>query len=438
MTLQRSLKLFSVFTTIAIISACSSEQEPQAAQPAPAAPTVTVAEVLHERLTEWDEFTGRLEAPESVVLRPRVSGYIEKVAFEEGAIVQAGQPLFYIDSRSFKTEVKRLKAELTEAQSQLKLAELAYNRTKRLTSQNAISKEDYDNRFAELQQAKAHVQSVEAALELAELNVSYTRVEAPITGRVSRADVTKGNFVSAGQTKLTTLVSTEKVYAYFDADEHTYLKYTKLAQEGTRADDRSAKNPVFMALANESEYPHQGYIDFVDNRINPSTGTIRGRAVFENEKGNFTPGLFARLQLIGSASYQGILIDDKAIGTDLNNKFVLVLDENNTVQYRPIKMGEKVNGLRIVSQGLQPGERIVVKGLQRVRPGTPVNPQEGQMATPEQVAQLHRLQAKVDQVLIASGAHTDLNASDSQTSDLLAADVSTKAHSEQLPQQGHL
>jgi multidrug efflux system membrane fusion protein len=193
-----------------------------------------------------------------------------------------------------------------------------------------------------------------------------------------------------------------------------------------------------MALANESEYPHQGYIDFVDNRINPSTGTIRGRAVFENEKGNFTPGLFARLQLIGSASYQGILIDDKAIGTDLNNKFVLVLDENNTVQYRPIKMGEKVNGLRIVSQGLQPGERIVVKGLQRVRPGTPVNPQEGQMATPEQVAQLHRLQAKVDQVLIASGAHTDLNASDSQTSDLLAADVSTKAHSEQLPQQGHL
>ncbi|GLQ31106.1 efflux RND transporter periplasmic adaptor subunit [Litoribrevibacter albus] len=437
MPLQRTLKLFAVITSMAVLSACSqepAETEGKQTSHQPPAPTVTVAEVLHERLTEWDEFTGRLEAPESVELRPRVSGYIERVAFEEGAIVHAGDPLFYIDSRSFKTEVKRLKAELTDAQSQLKLAELAYNRTKRLTSQNALSKEDYDNRFAELQQARAHVQSVEAALELSELNLSYTRVEAPITGRVSRAEVTKGNYVGAGQTILTTLVSTEKVYAYFDADENTYLKYTRLAKEGSRADDRESHNPVFMALANESDYPHQGHIDFVDNRINPATGTIRGRAVFQNESGLFTPGLFTRLQLIGSASYQGILIDDKAIGTDLNNKFVLVLDQNNTVQYRPVTLGEKVNGLRIISDGLHPGERIVVKGLQRVRPGTPVNPEVAEMASPEQLAQLQRIQAKVDRILIASG----LEVPNAETTTLLTAQVPANQINQEAPKQGHL
>jgi len=278
------------------------------------------------------------------------------------------------------------------------LAEIAYNRAERLTAQNALSKEVYDNRFAELQQADAHVQSVRAALELAELNVSYTQVEAPITGRVSRAAVTKGNFVSAGQTLLTTLVSTDKVYAYFDADEHTYLKYNKLAREGSRADDRETHNPVFMALANERDYPHQGHIDFVDNRINPNTGTIRGRAVFENNEGIFTPGMFARIQVIGSATYQGILIDDKAIGTDLNNKFVLILDDQNTVQYRPVTLGEKVNGLRIISSGLQPGDQIVVKGLQRVRPGTPVSPTFVQMASNEQLVLLRQTQSKLDQL----------------------------------------
>lgn len=399
MSRVKALKITSILAAALFVAACSDDSAPTAqANQAPPAPSVSVAPVLHERLTEWDEFTGRLESPESVDLRPRVSGYIERVAFEEGAIVQAGDPLFYIDSRSFKTEVKRLKAELTEAQSQYKLAEIAYNRAERLTAQNALSKEVYDNRFAELQQADAHVQSVRAALELAELNVSYTQVEAPITGRVSRAAVTKGNFVSAGQTLLTTLVSTDKVYAYFDADEHTYLKYNKLAREGSRADDRETHNPVFMALANERDYPHQGHIDFVDNRINPNTGTIRGRAVFENNEGIFTPGMFARIQVIGSATYQGILIDDKAIGTDLNNKFVLILDDQNTVQYRPVTLGEKVNGLRIISSGLQPGDQIVVKGLQRVRPGTPVSPTFVQMASNEQLVLLRQTQSKLDQL----------------------------------------
>lgn len=403
MKFTNTLKLLTIVSSISLISACSTEDQTgaNAAPQSPPLPGVSVATVINERFTEWDEFTGRLESPERVQLRPRVSGYIEKVAFKEGAIIQAGEPLFYIDDRQFRTEVKRLKADLAEAQSQLKLTELAFNRTQRLTSKNALSKEDYDNRYAEHQQARAHVESVKAALELAELNLSYTQVEAPITGRVSSALITKGNYVAAGQTVLTSLVSTDKVYAYFDADEHTYLKYNQLAREGSRADDREAHNPVFMSLSNETDYPHHGFIDFVDNGINPTTGTIRGRAVFENNEGVFTPGMFARIQLIGSASYQGILIDDKAIGTDLNNKFVLVLDEQNTVQYRPVTLGEKVNGLRIISSGLQPNEKIVVKGLQRVRPGTPVNPVLINMAPAEKIAKLKQTQARLDRILIA-------------------------------------
>ncbi|GAA5218165.1 efflux RND transporter periplasmic adaptor subunit [Corallincola platygyrae] len=387
------IKIALIGASALLLAAC--DQEPTSAQPPMVAPTVSVATVINQELTEWDEFTGRLEAPESVDLRPRVSGYIERVAFEEGAIVEAGQPLFYIDSRPFDAEVKRLDAELAEARSQRELAELSFKRAKKLRATNAMSEEVYDQRFAALNQAYANVASVSAALELAELNLSYTEVTAPISGRVSRADVTKGNYVAAGQTKLTSLVSTDRVYAYFDADEQTYLKYVKLANEGRRASDRDVHHPVLMALANDSDYPHQGYIDFIDNRVNPSTGTIRGRAVFENDSDQFIPGLFARIKLTGSASYEGILISDRAIGTDLNNKYVLVLDENNAVQYRPVELGEKVEGLRIIKSGLAAGEKIVVNGLQRVRPGTPVNAETVAMASEQQLARLEFIQNMV-------------------------------------------
>ena len=202
--------------------------------------------------------------------------------------------------------------------------------------------------------------------------------------------------MSAGQSVLTSIVSIDRVYAYFDADEQTYLKYVQLAKEGARPSSRDVKNPVYMALANESNYPHEGYIDFVDNQVNPSTGTIRGRAVFQNNEGAFIPGLFARIKLVGSATYEGILIDDKAIGTDLNSKFVLVLDENNTVQYRPITLGEKLNGMRIVKSGLNAEDKIVVKGLQRVRPGTPVSPEFVPMVEQKTLDELHALQERID------------------------------------------
>jgi len=393
MWFNQTFKVGLLLGGLGLLSACgeqSSAQHPQMT------PSVSVAAVVHQRITEWDEFTGRLEAPQSVSLRPRVSGYIDAIAFKEGSIVTAGEPLFYIDDRSYKAEVRRLEATLADVNSQLKLANSSFTRANELTENNAISVEVFDNRAAELEQAKARLRSTSAALEIAKLNLSYTKVTAPITGRVSRALITKGNLVTAGQTQLTTLVSVDKVYAYFDADEQTYLKYMQLAQQGSRPSSRDVKNPVYMALANDSGFPHEGYIDFVDNRVNPATGTIRGRAVFENPQGKFIPGLFTRIKLVGSASYDGILIDDKAINTDLNNKYVLVLDNDNKVQYRAVTMGEKLNGLRIIKSGLNANDSIVVNGLQRVRPGAEVVPEVVNMATAKTLEQLHAQQLRVD------------------------------------------
>ncbi|GAB5381322.1 MAG: efflux RND transporter periplasmic adaptor subunit [Aliiglaciecola sp.] len=378
------------------LSACVPVDDVAQQSPQQAAPQVTVAEVVNQRLTEWDEFTGRIQAPQTVDLRPRVSGYIDFIAFEEGSIVEAGTPLFFIDNRPFKAEVKRLKASLGNAKSQFDLAQKEFKRAKELVSKNAISVELLDSRSASLQQAKSNVDSVSAQLDIAKLNLSYTRVEAPITGRVSNALITRGNYVNAGDSLLTTIVSTKEVYAYFDADEQTYLKYSKLAKDGDRPSSRDTANPVYMALASDNDYPYQGVIDFVDNTVNQTTGTIRGRAVFDNQDGTLIPGLFARIKLVGSASYDGILINDRAISTDLNNKFVLVLDDKNTVQYRKVELGEKLNGLRIIKSGLNAGEKIVVKGLQRVRPGSPVSPEFTQMASEEVIAQLHAQQQRID------------------------------------------
>jgi multidrug efflux system membrane fusion protein len=377
-----------------LLAACGAQSEQTQVQQAPA---VTVAKVVNERLTEWDTFTGRLEAPQNVELRPRVSGYIDIVAFEEGAIVEAGEPLFFIDNRPFKAEVKRLEADLATAQARLELAESEYQRAQNLVANEAISVEVLDNRRAQFSEARAQKESVQASLELARLQLSYTRVEAPITGRVSRAMVTKGNYVNAGQSLLTSLVSTDKVYAYFDADEQTYLNYVKLDREGARPSSRDTANPVLMGLASDKDFPHEGVIDFVDNRINPTSGTIRGRAVFDNTQGDFIPGLFARIKLVGSASYEGILIDDKAIGTDLNNKYVLVLSENDIVQYRAVELGEKVNGLRIVKSSLSARDTIVVNGLQRVRPGSAVSPQLVDMTSAENLQALRNTQQRIDE-----------------------------------------
>lgn len=369
---------------LVIISACG--RTPDAAAVAPAAPKVNVAEVLEQPVNEWDEVTARLEAPETVEIRPRVSGQIDEVAFTEGSVVKKGDLLFQIDPRPFQAEVRRLEAQVQQAKATAVRSEAEAQRGDRLRTSNAISAEVAESRTTTAQEARANVAAIQAQLDLARLNLSFTRVASPISGRVSRADITAGNLVTADTTRLTSVVSTDKVYAYFDADERVFLKYNQLSRDGKR----SATSPVYMGLSNEADNPHQGQMNFVDNQVNPRTGTIRGRAVFDNTDGFYTPGLYARLKLVGSGTYTAMLIKDDAIGTDLGKKFVLVVDKDNKATYRSVDVGPKLEGLRIVRSGLSKGDRIVVTGLQRVRPGSAVDPQETQMASPETLAALSR------------------------------------------------
>ena len=374
-----------------LLSACG--QAPEAMQQMPAA-KVSVAEVIEQPINEWDEFTGRLEAPESVEVRPRVSGFIDQVAFDEGSLVSKGDLLFQIDPRPFQAEVKRLEAQLQQARAQALRTASEASRGERLRKSNAISAELADARASAAAEAQAAVAGIQAQLDNARLNLSFTRVIAPIDGRVGRAQITAGNLVNAGQSLLTTLVSTDRVYAYFDADERVFLKYVELArQAGGQTRDAS---PVYLGLSSEDGHPHLGELDFLDNQVNPQTGTIRGRAVFDNRDGRFTPGLYARLKLVGSSQYAAALIRDEAVGTDLGKKFVLVLDKDNAVQYRAVELGPKLEGLRIVRQGLAKGEKIVVNGLQRAFPGSTVDPQAVPMADAQTLAALARQRQAVD------------------------------------------
>jgi len=333
------------------------------------APEVSVAQVVYQEINEWETFTGRLEAASAVELRPRVSGYIEKVSFEEGALVQKGSLLFKIDARSFQAEVNRLKAELKRAEAQIGLAKRDVKRAASLRQTNAISQEQLDNRNTQLVKAHAESESVKAALQSAQLNLSFTQVRAPITGRVSIANITEGNYVSQGESVLTTLVSMDQVYAYFDVDEQAFVQMTQLSEP-----DAVTQPSVFMNLVNEQGYPHQGKVDFIDNQIDISTGTIRLRATFDNAEDHFTPGMFVRLKMSVSDTYAGILVDEQAISTDLNHKYVLLLTAENKVEYRAVELGPRIGGLRLIRSGLSAKDVIVVKGLQRAQPGSTVAP----------------------------------------------------------------
>ncbi|MBO1897825.1 efflux RND transporter periplasmic adaptor subunit [Shewanella sp. BF02_Schw] len=400
----KSIKITLLVSLTALLLVACGEQPAQQAN-TPAAPKVDVANVLYERITEWDQFTGRLQAPEKVTLVPRVSGYIESINFKEGALVQKGDVLFTIDSSVFTAEYERLKAELTSAISANQLAENDYERANKLFHQKAVSEELIDTRRSNMHQTAAAVASVKAALTSAQLNVEYTHVTAPITGRVSYANETAGNYVTAGQTHLTSLVSTSHMYAYFDIDEQTYLKYSALSFENKRQNPRLGNNAVVMALANETSFNHQGVIDFVDNSVDQQTGTIRVRANFANQDNQLLPGLFARISIAGSESYDSILIDDKAIFTDLNNKFVLVVNDKNILEYRSVSLGEKLHGLRIITAGLSPNDTIVVNSLQKVRPNVTIEPNLTDMADSDKLEALHQAQRLLDnQPLTASVA----------------------------------
>jgi multidrug efflux system membrane fusion protein len=362
----------------AFVLGCSSK--PPAAPPPP---SVTVAGVPEREITEWDEFTGRLEAVDAVEIRPRVSGYIRRVTFAEGKEVRKGGVLFEIDPRPYEADLARAEAELERARSAAALAASEVQRAGKLVDVQAISREEYDSRTSAEAQGGAMVRGAEAAVLTARLNLEWTRVRSPIAGRVSRAEVTAGNLVQAGPpdaTLLTTVVSIDPIYVYFEGDEQTYLRYVRLARQGSRPSSRDVRNPVYLGLANEEGFPHKGYMDFVDNQLNPQTGTIRARAVFSNKDRLFTPGLFARIRLVGSGSYRATIVLDRAIGTDQDKKFVLVLKPDSTVEYRPVQLGRLVGGLRVVDSGLAAGDQIVINGLQRVRPGMKVAPTAAPMA----------------------------------------------------------
>jgi RND family efflux transporter MFP subunit len=369
-------RVLPMIGSLTLIAALLAGCQPQAAPSAPA-PQVNVATVIERKVNDWDEFTGRIQAIDSVEIRPRVSGYIERVAFTEGGSVKKGDLLFVIDPRQYRAELQRAQADAAGAKTRAELARNEVARAERLLAARAISQEEYDERVNKAHETGSAVEAAAAAVEVARLNLEFTQVVSPIDGRVGKAEVTPGNLVGSGEraTLLTTVVSIDPVYVEFTGDEQVYLKYNAMAKSGERASSRDEPNPVWMGLANETGFPHPGHMTFVDNQLDPATGTIRGRAIFRNPDGLFTPGLFARIKLLGSGQYNAILINDRAVGTDQNQKFVLVVGEDKTLSYRPVKIGRVVQGLRVVLDGLKPGETIVVNGIQRVRPGMPISPQ---------------------------------------------------------------
>jgi RND family efflux transporter MFP subunit len=363
------------------LSGCSQDAAAAHAPAPPPAPEVTVARVISKTVTDSETFSGRFSAVDHVDIRPRVSGYISSVNFVDGTLVQKGQVLFVIDPRPYEADYQRAEADLDQARAQAALAKAEQIRAVNLFAAHAISKDEFDTRDANERQSAANVEGAKAAVASAALNLTFTRVTAPITGRVSRAIVTTGNLVTNGQTLLTTVVSLNPIYVEFNADEQAYLTFEKYAGTAGRtvatasAGPDALGNAVYVGLADEDGYSHEGRLIFMDNSLDAETGTIYARALLANPDGHFVPGLFARVKLIGNDHYQAVLINDSAVGTDQTMRYVLVVGPDNKVDYRPVDLGPMVDGLRVVRSGLKPGDTIVVNGLLRVRPGMQVNPQ---------------------------------------------------------------
>lgn len=358
-------RLSAIALMAMLLAGCDNSVAQNAAPPPPA---VSAAEVVIKPISQWDAFNGRIEAVQSVQLRPRVSGYIDKVNYTEGDEVKKGQVLFTIDDRTYRAAREQAQAELVRARNQAALARSESSRTEKLIGSQAISTEVWEQRRSSAAQAQSNVLAAQAQFDIAQLNLDFTRVIAPIDGRASRAMITAGNLVTTGDSAsvLTTLVSLDKVYVYFDVDEATFLRY----QSDGR---RTAKLPVKVGLVGENGYPHQGVVDFTDNQLNAGTGTIRMRALLENAERRFTPGLFARVQMPGSAVFNAMLIDDKSVMTDQDRKFVYIVDKDGKAQRRDIEVGREADGLRIVRKGLSAGDRVIVDGMQKVfMPGMPV------------------------------------------------------------------
>ena len=332
-------------------------------------PPVTAAAVLERSVNETQELSGRLEAVERVDIRARVGGFITSVNFKPGSLVKKGDVLFVIDARPFQAEANRAEAAAVSARAKADLARLELGRSERLLADKAIAQREVDEKSSSLKELDGNVRAAQASLEAARLNLGYANVTSPISGRVSKAEITVGNLVD-GSAILTSVVSNKDIYASFDGDEETYLRVARVSQKG-------APVIVKVGLANEQGFPHEGKLDFVDNRLDAATGSVRMRATFANDDNILVPGLFARVQLAGSAEteHKVALISERAVGTDQDRKFVYVVKADSTAEYRNVTLGSVVDGLRVVRSGLKPGEKIVVNGLQRVQPGAPITAQ---------------------------------------------------------------
>jgi RND family efflux transporter MFP subunit len=355
------------------LAGCSKKAEP----PKPPASVVFVTPAIGKDVVEWDEYTGRLAATDRVEVRARVSGFLDSTNFKDGQMVKEGDLLFTIDPRPYQAKFDRAAGDIKQAEAKLKLARLNDQRTVKLAADKVIAQEEIDSRRNELLQAQAAFQAAKADYDDAKLNLDFTQVHAPISGRISRELVTQGNLIrgsDAGDpTLLTTIVSLDPIYCYFEVDERALLKYQRLDREGKRPSSRRVANPVQLQLADESDFSHHGKMNFVENQLDPLTATIQGRAIFENPDLSLLPGMFARVKLQGSGAYAAVLIPDKAVVSDQSQKFVNVVQPDGSVEYRKVELGPIIDGLRVVHSGVKAGDKIITRGLQRLLPGAKVD-----------------------------------------------------------------
>ncbi len=372
--------LLTLVASFVLVAACGGNAPP----PMPP-PQVTVATPLVRKITDWDEYTGRLAAVESVEIRARVSGYLQSVHFQDGALVRRGDLLFVIDPRPYQAALDEARAEYNRARVQQGAVARDLDRGQQLFASRVISDRDLDALTSQKRAADASLKAAEAAEKAAALNLEFTRIKAPISGRIGRKLVTAGNLVTGegnDTTLLTTLVSVDPIHVYFTADERAFLRYTRLDEQGVRPSSRTVANPVRLQLADEQGFPHEGVMDFVDNRVDEATGTMQGRAIFSNPRGDLTPGLFGRIQLLGEGPYEALILPDQAIGTDQAQRLVYVIDAENKVTPRPVILGRSLGELRVIRSGLKPTDRVVINGIQKVRPGATVTPVDGQIPEP--------------------------------------------------------
>src|SRR5499433_511253 len=372
--LLHSTSCYVLSGLLLLLTACA--QQPQSTAPPPP-PKVTVSQPSMREVVEWEEYTGRLEAAESVEVRARVNGYLQSIHFKDGAIVKKGDLLFVIDPRPYQAELERAKADLALAIARLERTEKDLARAQKLLQARAASQEEVDTRVSDQRQGQESVQAARAMVNAAQLNVEFTQVRAPISGRISRNLVSVGNLINGGTTQstlLTTIVSLDPIYCYFEADERSFLRGIRQARNGDRANGRTGKQPVYAALADEEGFPHQGSIDFVDNRLDQNTGTITVRAVLPNSDLLLAPGLFARVRMSAGDKYKALLLPPEAVGSDLSQQFVFVVDDQNLAQYRKVTLGPIIDGLRVIRDGLQRDDWVIVKGVQRAKTGAKVDP----------------------------------------------------------------